>query len=95
MKFGIALLCLLLVYNGCFQGLGTEEKSVNFVRICSEKEDLKGYTQRQIRNMLGEPDSIETTYIYNNLKQVWSYINMQGKVKITFINGVAMEADYD
>ena len=95
MKVGIVILCLVVILSGCSRGFRTQEEGNNFIRICSVKEDLKGLTQKQIKDMLGEPDSTETSYVYDNLKQAWSYINMYGKVKLTFINGVVMEAEYN
>jgi len=89
------LALLLLVTGGCTTVCNEEEQLTDFIRACSIKEKLKGLPKEEILSRFGEPDFVKTSSVYDNRKDIWRYINMYGKIKITFINDVVMEFEYD
>ena len=91
----LLLALLLLVSNSCTTAFKAEERLTNFIKACDTKEALAGFTKQEIIKRFGQPDFKKTTYVYDNRKDIWYYINMYGKMSITFVNGVAMGVEYD
>jgi hypothetical protein len=97
----IVFLLILITLCGCAakrakipKETAPKEKSELFT-IYERKEDLEGFTQEELLNRLGEPYSSSESIDYDNKVTVWYYKDIYYDIKITFVNGIAYEVEYN
>ena len=94
----IFILLLLGILCGCAANKALKERSVeektNLFNAYENKENVEGYTQREILRKFGEPDLTEESSVYDNTVTVWHYKDIYYNLKVTFVNEIVTEIEY-
>lgn len=97
--FIYCLFTFSFIFCGCASLWELQQQWNNKNRVCSNKENLVGMTEVQLREMLGNPTSVHTSYStrgridYYTYKQLSAYANVDMLIMID--NGIVTNVNYN